>query len=181
MFGLDSFFSSLMGNAQLLNLASTAFSIFAGGQKAQQTAAMYDYEAARQAQNAQLAQETAGVKADRLRTAGKRAIAGATAQYAGAGVDISSGSAAQVQGELSRRVELDSLSAMLEGKYQAYQDTLASGMASKAASQARTGGFWEAGKSLLGGLTLGAQISKWGKKADIMTGAVDNWDLAGQH
>src|SRR5450759_2856223 len=116
MFGLDSMMSLLQGNASSMNMMSTLFNIYSGSPKAKQTGAMYDYQAAKETQAAGISEATAQVAADKTRLLGKRDAGAMTAQYSASGVDPTSGSAAVVGGELSRRVELDSLNTMLQGK-----------------------------------------------------------------
>ena len=175
MFGLDAFVSFLGGQASALNVASTLFNIYGGYQKAQQTSAMYEYEAAKQTQAAALSEATAGVAADKQRLAGKRQASAINAEYGAAGVDPTSGSAAVVGGELSRRVELDALSTILEGKYKAYGYNVAAAESKAAATNARNSSIWNTSSSLLGGLTRNAALSKWGNKNRLN----DQWIDAG--
>lgn len=182
MFGLDSFITFLGGQASALNIASTLFNIYSGNRQAKQQSSMYDYQAAMDVQNASTSEGMAQVTADKTRMMGKRAAGDMAAAYGGSGIDPTSGTAAVVQGELSRRVELDALSTMLQGKYQAYGQRVAASQAIAASANAKNSSTWNMGTSLLGGMTRQASLSKWGsKRKDIMTGAVDNWDLAGQH
>lgn len=175
MFGLDSFVSFLGGQASAINVASTLFNVFAGNQKAKQTGAMYDYMAEKDLQQAAITEGTAQVAADKTRLLGTRAAGEVTAQYGASGIDPTSGSAAVVGGELSRRVELDALNTMLQGKYQAYGQRVAASEATAAATNARNSSTWNTGASLLGGLTRQAALSKWGSKADP---SADSWNFA---
>lgn len=164
MFGLDSFISFLGGNARALNVASTLFNIYGGNQQAKQQGAMYDYMAQKDQQAAAISEGTAQVAADKLRIQGKRDAGQMAAQFGANGVDPTSGSAAVVQGELSRRVELDALSTMLQGKYQAYGQRVAAAEATAAGTNARNQSSWNTGASLLGGLQRDDAITKWGKR-----------------
>lgn len=177
MFGLDAFITQLGGQATALNMASTLFNVFGSQTQSDQQGAMYDYQATRAEQQAAIDRGMGEVMAGRLRTAGKRDVSKVTAQYAGAGVDIGSGSAAEVGAELSRRVELDALSAMLSGKYKAYDNEVAAGQYRTAAANSRTGGKWGAGASLLGGLSRQGVISGWGNKTGAA--ASGGWTDAG--
>ncbi|MFA5913905.1 MAG: hypothetical protein WC830_10160 [Burkholderiales bacterium] len=163
MFGLDTLISAIGGPASALNVASTLFNIWGGNQQARQQGAMYGYMAEKDRQQAALLEGTAQVSADKLRLQGKRDASAINAQYGASGVDPTSGSAAVVQGELSRRVELDALNTMLQGKYQAYGQRVQAAEADAAATNARNSSVWNTGKSLLGGLSKEAELSKWGK------------------
>ena len=167
MFDFNLMLDSVGGASGGLNIASTLFNIYGGYQKANSTAAMLNYQTARQNQTADSTEQVAGINADKLRVQGKRAASGLTAGYAASGVATGSGSAQFVQGELSRRVELDALSTMLAGKYQAYGERVGAAESTAAAANAKTSAIWNTGGSLLGGLTRSAEMTKWGNSSRL--------------
>lgn len=172
MFGLDAFLSTL-SPAQGLNIASTAFNIFGGSQKASGEAALYDYEAGKASERAGVERGLGEVRAARMRKAGKSDVSQAHASYAASGVDVGSGSVQEVEGELSRRIELDSLSAMLEGRYRGYAEDTKASQFKAAADNTRRGRAFSVGSSLLGGLTRNAQIGGWGAKSGASSSYID--------
>lgn len=162
MYDLSALSEQYGGTAGLLGIGSTLFNVFGSVNKASQESNMYEYEARRAAQQAQTDQEVAAVTAGRLRKAGKAASGAAVANYGASGVDVGSGSASLVVGELSKRIELDALSAMLAGKYKVFDDLSRSGQYGAAADRSRTAGVWGAGSSLLGGFARNQAMKGWG-------------------
>ena len=157
MYGLNSFLSSYSG-ATALNVASSLFSMYAGTQAANQRADYYDYQAAQDRSLAKSEADLGVVQAGRVRAAGKRDVSKLTAAAGASGVSASSGSVIESTGDLSRRVELDALGAILEGGRKAYDLNVRAGLASAAASNERDSGKYILGQSLLGGLSKQSQI-----------------------
>lgn len=162
MFGIDAFAGSLSQYAGAINLASTAFNVFGALNRGRQEGELAEYEAAKADEQARVEREVAGVRAARTRKIGERDIGTARAGYAGAGVDVSSGSAAFVAGEISSRIELDALTEILTGERRGRALEISADEKRRAGKNARSDALWSAGGSLLGGFARASQIGKWG-------------------
>lgn len=170
MFDLSAYTSAAGGASGILNIASTLFNVFGSVSTSNQRGELYDYEARRAAEVGRMDAEIGQVQAGRLRSKGKDDIAHATAQYGASGVDVGSGSPTQVVGELNRRIELDALSAMLAGRYKAYDKNVEAAGYTAAGENARSSGWWGAGASLLGGFARAQAVSGWGRSSSSASG-----------
>jgi hypothetical protein len=181
MFGVEAFAGSLSQYAGAINLASTAFNVFGSLYRGNQEGELADYEAAKAGEQARVEREVGTVRAARTRKIGERQAGTVRAGYAGSGVDVSSGSAAVVAGELSSRIELDALTEILTGARRGRALEISADEKRRAAANARMGGLWNAGSSLLGGFARQSQISKWGGRvtATSMPSAGGGWIDAG--
>lgn len=100
-----------------LTLGSTLMSMKGIGDRAEHEAQLHGAQADLFELAGRRAYEGGVVKAGRIRRAGAADVSAIAPEYASAGVASSSKSAREVTGEVSRRVELDAIGAILEGKY----------------------------------------------------------------
>jgi hypothetical protein len=179
MFGVDAFAGSLSQYAGAINLASTAFNVFGALRRGREEGELADYEASKATEQARVEREVGAVRAARTRKIGERDIGTARAGYAGAGVDVSSGSAAYVAGEISSRIELDALTEILTGNRRGQALEISAAEKRRAGANARSDALWSAGGSLLGGFARHSQASKWGGGANSMPSKGGGWLDAG--
>lgn len=168
MFGIDAFMSGFVqspgGQATALNWFTTAFNVFGATKRGREESDLYNYQAARMDEAARIEREVGQVQAGRIRTAGGRDQAKLAPHYAGAGVEVGGGTVAAVRGELDRRVELDALSAVLEGDRRAYELERGAGERRMAAGKARSDSRYAIGASVLAGASRQFEIDRWIRK-----------------
>lgn len=142
-------------NPGFLNWASAAFNAFGTARQGMQQQALANYQADVAAADANTAREIGLVQADRVRTAAKYAKGSARAAYGASGVDVNSGSSADVQQRLTAGSELDAWQAILSGQ-RAYNSGMNTAAALRAAgANAAASGWAGASKSLLSGIGSG--------------------------
>lgn len=133
-------------------VSAAAMALSAGAKLAQ---GVSDFQAgnanARMAQmEGRSAMQAANAQASQINAAGDRAISQIQSQQAANGVDLSSGSAADVAAESRRNIELDRLTALYEGRMRMWSK---SAEAAQHKAQAKAGlvtGILSASGSLLG-------------------------------
>jgi len=126
-----------------------------------QQKAYFDFQARQNAADAAAAQGVAAVNADIIRKAGRMARSGARASLAKAGVDVNSGSAADLQDNITQESELDAFTAILQGRYQGQRLAQQGQFNRTQSSMAMRNAMWEASGTLLAG---GAKTYQaWGK------------------
>ena len=140
----------------LIAAGITASTTIAGGIAAQSAAKQ-------QARNLQIegrqALQVGNVEANRIREAGERELGTTRSIQAKAGVDIGSGSAADVGADIAGVYDQDALFALYGGRLRAWQKNAAAAQAKFEGKQALTSSLISAGGTLLGGAIDGGLFS----------------------
>lgn len=137
---------------QFVNWAAAAMNAFGAAHQGNQASNYYNYQADLAAADANTARGIGQVQADRIRTAGRYARGTARASYGASGVDVNSGSAADVVQRMSAGSEMDAWQSILNGE-RAYTAGMNTSAAYRAAgANAQTSGYAGVSKSLLSGL-----------------------------
>lgn len=106
-------------SATALMLAGTGMSALSAAQQGQSARAFGDYQARVADRDARTAEAEATVTARKIREAGRRAQADATAAVAASGLDINSGSSQDIDARIGTDFEADALAAVYSGRNQA--------------------------------------------------------------
>ena len=122
-----------------------------------------NYQAGMSLADAAAAEGMSQVQAKVIRKAATMTRKEATAAYGASGVDVNSGSALDVQGDILRRGEVDALTALITGKNTATRLREQAQMQSRAARKARVSGNLGALATVIqGGAQAGWAYSKSG-------------------
>lgn len=147
-----------MGIETIALVAGAAISGTAAIAAGEQAKATGDYQAEQANADALAAQGEGQVQASKIREEAKRQRAQSVAALAASGVNVSVGTAEQIQTDVTRRGEVDALTAILSGK-QASNARVAEGQAAKiAGDNAETAGYLNAAGTALS--TFGT-ASRW--------------------
>lgn len=119
---------------------------------------------------AELEHDAGVAQAKIIRREGRRAIGSATAAYAGAGVKVDQGSAAEVQREMQMNVEKDAFQAILEGDRRGRGYQVDSVMARTSGDLAQAAGVVNAVTTMAGGAYSGLRASGWRSKGPGFSG-----------
>ena len=118
--------------------------------QAQSQAQAKSYEAEVAAQNARIAQQQGEAAAELQAKEAQRKIGAMVAQYGAAGVDVSSGSPADVLADSVRSATLDNLTTKYNYQLKALGYTNQSSLDSDSASYYRTSGYFNAASDAVG-------------------------------
>jgi hypothetical protein len=122
-----------------------------------------NYQAGMSLADANAAIGMSQVEAKAIRRAATMTRKEATAAYGASGVDVNSGTALDVQGDIVRRGEMDALTALITGQNTSARLRSQSQMQSRAARKARvSGNIGALGTVLQGGAQAGWAYSKMG-------------------
>jgi hypothetical protein len=139
----------------IMTLAATAVS--AGLAVAQGYAQKSSYD--QQAENMRLLGrqqlDAASVEADQVRAAGRRELGHVRAIQGASGVDLSSGSAADVGANIAQQEELKALHTMYQGRLGNWQQQYAADVAKTQGKAAVIGGYTQAAGTVLGAAIKG--------------------------
>ena len=145
---------AMIGNIDpsLVNWIGAAFNAFGSVKTGNQQGAYYNYNADIAAADAQQQKELGVVQADRVRTAAKYVKGTARAGYGASGVDVNSGSSADVQQHITSASEQDAWQSILTGQ-RAYNTGMNNAALMRAAgANAVASGWAGASKSLMGAM-----------------------------
>ena len=126
--------------------------------QAQSQAQAKNYEAEVAAQNARIAQQQGEAAAELQAKEAQRKIGAMVAQYGAAGVDVSSGSPADVLADSVRSATLDNLTTKYNYQLKALDYTNQSNLDSDSASYYRTSGYFNAASDAVG---TGSKIAQY--------------------
>lgn len=119
--------------------------------------------------DAEASRGQAMVEARKIREAGKKARSTAVAALAASGVDVSTGTAEQIQTDISQRSEEDALTTILNGKTRGRFMEAEAGNLRLRGESAQTAGYINAGSSLLSSVAASGRSSGW--KSSRLTAA----------
>lgn len=117
-------------------------------------AVMSDYQA-------QVEQDNALKTAEMIRRAGRRQVGQANAAFAGAGVKVGEGSAAEVERDITQGYEHDAFQALLEGGRRAAGLRLDGQLTRINGDMQETAGYVNAVGTVLGGMYQGMKSNGW--------------------
>lgn len=117
-------------------------------------AAMSDYQA-------QVEQDNALKMAEIIRRAGRKQVGQANAAFAGAGVKVGEGSAAEVERDITQGYEQDAFQAILEGNRRARGLQTDAAMERAQGRMAQAAGYVNAVGTVLGGAYQGMKSNGW--------------------
>ena len=135
-----------------------AMSAVGTARQAQSQAQAKNYEAEVAAQNARIAQQQGEAAAELQAKEAQRKIGAMVAQYGAAGVDVSSGSPADVLADSVRSATLDNLTTKYNYQLKALDYTNQSNLDSDSASYYRTSGYFNAASDAVG---TGSKIAQY--------------------
>lgn len=138
--------------------ASNAFNNVEAGKTAKGQASL---QAQAMDYTAKIEQQNAVKTAELIRKAGRKQLGQATAAYAGAGVQVGEGSAAEVERSITEGVEHDAFQALLDGSRRARGLKTDASMTRIAGDVAQKAGYVNAAGSLLSSGYQGAKASGW--------------------
>jgi hypothetical protein len=144
-----------------VNLAIAGMSAFNSIQQGRYAQAQAGMQAQVGEIHAQMAQEDALQTAEIIRKAGRKAVSSATAAYAGAGVKVGEGSAAQTGRQIDNDVEHDEYVALLEGNRRASGLRLDAALGRSQGDAAQAAGNVGAVTALMGGFNTGLRATGW--------------------
>lgn len=129
---------------------------------AQQTAALQDQQAAIDKVQAERETVAAMEEAKRIRKAGQRQASAAAAQLAASGIMVDSGSAININEDISGGAESDAMNTLLTGKRRSESYKFSSDQNTTMANQTRAAGSQAQKSSILSAAATGAQgLMSW--------------------
>lgn len=144
-----------------VRVAVTGMTAFNNVQQGRYAKAQAGLQAAMSDYQAQVEQDNALKTAEIIRRAGRKQVGQANAAFAGAGVKVGEGSAAEVERDITQGYEQDAFQAILEGNRRARGLQTDAAMERAQGRMAQAAGYVNAVGTVLGGAYQGMKSNGW--------------------
>lgn len=144
-----------------VRVAVTGMTAFNNVQQGRYAKAQAGLQAAMSDYQAQVEQDNALKMAEIIRRAGRKQVGQANAAFAGAGVKVGEGSAAEVERDITQGYEQDAFQAILEGNRRARGLQTDAAMERAQGRMAQAAGYVNAVGTVLGGAYQGMKSNGW--------------------